>query len=424
MKALFFYQHFWPDSPPYANMLRTISSHFAQKGHEISVLTAQPSYKVVDRSTRSPTYERLDDVGVRRLALLPGSGSIALLRALSKASWPLRACCYLVGQALLGRRQEVIVAATIPPVANGLFGLIAARLTRAKFVYHLQDIYPEIGAAGGLWSDKSLKHRLLRWFDTLVCKKADCCIVLSEDMANTLKARGVDDTTISVINNFMLASFSEEDVEAKSLNDSIVDSEADVRVVFAGNLGRFQGLELMLQAFMDVTQDNKVQMELHFIGEGAAEDLLKTAAQGSPNVFFHGHYPFEEACRLMATFDAGIVSIQPDIYRYAYPSKTLTYLGLGLPLLALVEPESALAVSIAKDKLGVAASNTNRQSLMDGFAGMAEYLNSDANDQQRIKALANGSLSCAAVMSQWNSMFEELVVRPSEVVGKADSNDS
>ena len=197
----------------------------------------------------------------------------------------------------------------------------------------------------------------------------------------------------------MLANFSEGGEEAKPIKDDIVDSEADLRVVFAGNLGRFQGLELMLQAFMDVAQNIKVQMELHFIGEGTAEDLLKTTAQGSPNVFFHGHYPFEEACRLMATFDAGIVSIQPDIYRYAYPSKTLTYLGLGLPLLALVEPESALAVSIAKDRLGVAVSNTNRQSLIDGFTAIAEYLKSDANDQQRIKALANGSLSSAAVMS-------------------------
>ena len=409
MKVLFFYQHFWPDSPPYANTLRTISAHFAQRGHEISVLTAQPSYKLVDRSARSPAFERLDGIGVRRLALLPGSGSISLLRVLSKALWPVRAACYLVVQALLGRKQEVVVAATIPPVANGLFGLIAARLTRAKFVYHLQDIYPEIGAVGGLWSEKNLKHKCLRWFDTLVCKKADHCIVLSEDMANTLKARGVVNTSISVINNFMLASFSEDNGDAKSLHDTNVKNVSELRVVFAGNLGRFQGLDLLLQAFLEVTSNENLQMELHFVGEGAAEELLKASAEGARNVFFHGHYPFEDACRLMETFDAGIVSIQPEIYRYAYPSKTLTYLGLGLPLLALVEPESALAQSIVNDKLGVVASNTNRQSLENGFSDLAEYLNSDANDRKRIKALANDTSSSPAVMSQWDSMFEGLM---------------
>ena len=408
MKVLFFYQHFWPDSPPYANMLRTISAYFAGKGHEISVLTAQPSYKLVDRAARSPATERIDNVRVRRLALLPGSGSISPLRAISKASRPLRAACYLIGQAILGRRQDVIVAATIPPVANGLFGLIAARLTRAKFVYHLQDIYPEIGALGGLWAEKSLKHKCLRWFDTLVCKMADHCIVLSEDMADTLRARGIVNTPISVINNFMLASFSGENVEVVPRADTDVSAVPEFRVVFAGNLGRFQGLELMLQAFVEVTRNKNLRMELHFIGEGAAENSLKASAKGSQNIFFHGYYPFSEACRLMATFDAGLVSIQPDIYRYAYPSKTLTYLGMGLPILALVEPESSLAQSIAKDKLGVAASNTNRQSLVDGFSELAEYLKSDANDQKRIKALANDTYSSAAVMGQWDSMFEEL----------------
>jgi len=409
MKALFFYQHFWPDSPPYANMLRTISAHFAQRGHEISVLTAQPSYKVVDRAAKSPMAERLDNVSIRRLALIPGSGSVSLLRVLSKASWPLRAVGYLLGQALLGRRQDVIIAATIPPVANGLFGLIAARLTRAKFVYHLQDIYPEIGAVGGLWSEKSLKHLLLRAFDTFVCKQADRCIVLSEDMSNTLKARGVEDESISVINNFMLTSFSRESVEVAPTTHTSAGKTAYPSVVFAGNLGRFQGLELMLQAFMDATRGNNVEMELHFIGEGAAEESLKTSAKGLGNIFFHGHLPFEEACRLMETFDAGIVSIHPDIYRYAYPSKTLTYLGLGMPLLALVEPESALAASIATDRLGVAATNTDQESLVNGFNDIAKYLLSDANDRQRIKALANATSSSTAVMSQWNGMFVELM---------------
>ena len=414
MKALFFYQHFWPDSPPYANMLRTISSYFAENGHEISVLTAQPSYKQADRAARSPAFEQLDNVIVRRLALLPGSGSISLLRAFSKAVWPLRAACYLIGQAILGRRQEVIVAATIPPVANGVFGLIAARLTGAKFVYHLQDIYPEIGAVGGLWSEKSLKHKCLKWFDTIVCKHADHCIVLSEDMAKSLKARGVVNTSISIINNFMLASFSDKHVEANTANT--IHLEKKFRVVFAGNLGRFQGLELMLQAFVDMTLNHNLQMELHFIGEGAAEESLKELADGSQSIFFHGHYPFEEACGLMTRFDAGIVSIQPDIYRYAYPSKTLTYLGLGLPLLAMVEPESALAVSITKDRLGIAVSNSNPQSLADGFSDLAEYLKSEANDRQRIKALANETSSSMAVMNQWGSMFDELMVNTGKAI--------
>lgn len=386
-------------------MLRTITAHFSAKGHEVAVLTAQPSYKNLDRASNVPSSEILEGVSVKRLSLLPGSRSVAVLRVLSKATWPMRAAIHLVAQSLLGRRQNIIVAATIPPVANGLFGLIAARITGAKFVYHLQDIYPEIGAVGGLWPEGSWKHKLLKWFDTLVCKQADQCIVLSDDMANTLLARGVKDETISVINNFMLASFS--DVDQAESQEDLESYEKTHRIVFAGNLGRFQGLELMLGAFLELPV-SEVQMELHFIGEGAAQSTLKKMAEGTDSVFFHGHHPFEAACRLMATYDAGIVSIQPEIYRYAYPSKTLTYLGLGLPLLAFVEPESALSRSIGKNQLGVSASNTCQQSLQDGYVAMAEFLQSSANDRQRIKSFAEESTSTIAVMSQWQTMFDEL----------------
>ena len=52
MNILFFYQHFWPDSPPYANMLRAIGGHLQQQGHAVTVLTGEPSYKTSDRAER------------------------------------------------------------------------------------------------------------------------------------------------------------------------------------------------------------------------------------------------------------------------------------------------------------------------------------------------------------------------------------
>ena len=45
MKILFVYRHFWPDSPPYASMLRTISRHLVEQGHTVEVWTEMPTYQ-------------------------------------------------------------------------------------------------------------------------------------------------------------------------------------------------------------------------------------------------------------------------------------------------------------------------------------------------------------------------------------------
>jgi len=132
-------------------MLRSIASHTVTLGHESLVLTAQPSYKLADRLQASASSETLDGVAVKRLSLLPGARSSVLVGKLNKAIWPARAALHMLLHSTFKNRPHVIVAATIPPVVNGLFGLLAARLCGARFVYHLQDIYPEIGAVGGLW---------------------------------------------------------------------------------------------------------------------------------------------------------------------------------------------------------------------------------------------------------------------------------
>ncbi|MFK7860926.1 MAG: glycosyltransferase family 4 protein [Granulosicoccus sp.] len=387
-------------------MLRAIGSHLIEQGHAVSVLTGEPSYKTSDRDNDVATSQAVDGISVRRLRLLPGSRSVNLLRLLSKALWPLRAMFLVLWEALCGRRQDVVVAATIPPVVNGLCGLLAARLTGARFVYHLQDIYPEIGSAGGLWSEKSLKHRVLFRMDSYICRHADRCIVLSQDMADALYCRGVLASQVNIINNFMLVTFDETQDNA-AVHASLPESQGRFRVVFAGNLGRFQGLNVLLGAFLEQCEYSD-ELELHFLGEGAAMKSLRDTANGHKNVFFHGHKPFEQACLLMSECDAGIVSIQPDIYRFAYPSKTLTYLGLGLPVLALLEQESALAKEVVSLELGVSAINTDPAALKQGFADLVQYLNSDANNRERIKQVTDSLYSKNIAMSHWTLLVDDL----------------
>ena len=61
MRILIVYRYFWPDTPPYATMLRDISRWLAEAGHDVEILTAQPSYKPevgIDHQLRMYRYSR------------------------------------------------------------------------------------------------------------------------------------------------------------------------------------------------------------------------------------------------------------------------------------------------------------------------------------------------------------------------------
>lgn len=395
-------------------MLRTIGSHLARAGHEVSITTAQPSYKGNDKARRAKSNEILDGINVTRLPHLPMASRIRFFSLLQKALFPVRACVRTVISAWCGVRDDVIIAATIPPVANGFFALVCARLTGAKLVYHLQDIYPEIGVAGNLWSPRSLRHRFLEFMDSLVTRHADCCIVLSSDMEQALLARRVSPRKVVVLNNLMLTDFGDvshavRELPGESLEE--VGSDTVVRLVFAGNLGRFQGLEAIVEAFLKfsaIQTTDQPTVELHFLGEGVVLETLKKMAADSCCVKFHGHKAFADAAQLIATCDAGIVSIGPEIYKYAYPSKTLTYLGLGVPVLAVVEPESALAASIENHGLGIVAPARDLDSLVLTFQKLAEWLASDTDRHERVSTFFKEEFSSVETLTRWEGILEEL----------------
>ena len=61
LHVLAIHRYYWPDSPPYAAMLQEIVKRWSQEGHDVDVLTSQPSYKKnVDNMRESPSLELIE----------------------------------------------------------------------------------------------------------------------------------------------------------------------------------------------------------------------------------------------------------------------------------------------------------------------------------------------------------------------------
>ncbi|UIP07377.1 glycosyltransferase family 4 protein [Erythrobacter sp. SDW2] len=348
MKILILYRHFWPDSPPYASMLRSIARRLATEGHEVTIWTQEPSYKQSDLALRMRRREMVDGIRVERFGVLPGFRRIGPVRVLDKLAFPIRLLLKALWRRLKGERYDLVWTATIPPVAQGMIGRWIAALFGAKFLYHCQDLYPELGGHSGIWKEGGLLDRMLSGIERRNRAHADVLVALSDDMAATVRGLASPRGELEVINNFMLENFAGEDAKAALPPPPVREK---VRLIFAGNLGQFQGLDLLVEA-MKLVEAQRQDIELVFMGEGKALAGLKAQAAGLRAVVFEPHRPFEAARAEIAAADVGIVSLEPGLYRLAFPSKTLTYLGLGLPLLCVVEPESQLARMVADNGLG------------------------------------------------------------------------
>ena len=346
MKILAIYKYYWPDTTPYARILKAILEHWVAQGHEARVLTAQPGYNDIVHP-HQPWRETLGGVDVHRLRILRERKRNPLLRLASFLSFLGQAAW----QACTGPRADVIIVNPHPPVLMGLTVRLIRRLRGIPYIYHCQDIHPESSRAAGRMR-QPLLYRLLRGSDTASCRQAGLVVTLSEDMVGTLLERGLPRDRIAVINNFVLGQDEDLTPGEPFLPTVIPDATGAFVLLFAGNIGRFQGLDHFIATARLLA--DRPDIKFLFMGEGAAKaDLQRQAGDLlDRTVFFCPYQPLRVARQAMAEADLSLVSLGQGVYRVAYPSKTMNCLASGSPVLAVVEPESVLAADIMDNDLG------------------------------------------------------------------------
>lgn len=403
MRIVLIHRYFWPDTPPYAYILRDVAVALGAAGHEVTVLTCQPSY---NRSAvgRAPAREQLaPHVVVRRWPVFSDRRSAGL-----KVVNLMVFCLRIMLSGLRPGKVDVVMAASAPPIAVAKSASWLAKLKGASFVSHKQDIYPEVVLAPGIMRP-GLVASVLRRIDARTDKGAARVVVLSEDMAETVTARGVMNGRIAVINNFDPWAIDAEANRGSGDERKGRSEDAPLTVVFAGNMGRFQNLETLVDA--TVLLRDSADIAFHFFGDGVMRPELERTVSGErlTNVFVHGYQPPERVAKFLRnSADLGIVSLAPGVIRAAFPSKTMSYLRQGCAVLVLVEQDSELARTIASAGAGVHSAPTDAEGLAEALRKLAERREDLAVAGVRARALYEAQFNPARQLALWLDLFDEV----------------
>lgn len=327
-------RYFWPETL----LVNYISQWLVKDGFPVTVKTGQPDYNPDANIPTQPRKQKWNGVEIERVPLLRDKGR-GMARNLNMQMFSV----IVVFQILFSRNVDSVWCTTIPPVLQPWLLRLVTKIRDIKFVYFVQDIHPEM-----LISSKILKpgftSKLLRRMDNYTLRKSDRVVTISNDMKQLLLSFGANPDTCSIIK-----SFSTEDADQPFVSGS--GAVNPVVFVFAGNLGQFQNLDALVQVF---SQCDPKMVQLKFLGNGREKAHLVeyVKMQGISNIEFHDVLPAAEAFEFICGCDVGVVTLGKDIYKYAFPAKTYTYLGAGLPILGFVEEQSELSNVVTERKIG------------------------------------------------------------------------
>lgn len=399
-RILLVHRYYKPDTPTYAILLDRIAQTLQGKT-QVHVLTAMPSYY---GSSKDGVQKKEVANGVRitRLGLFDEGNRKYLIRVVNSVLFALKVFIYLIRHR---NEYDVVQVATTPPIMISGVTCIATALLNRKFVYHCQDIYPEIAHTLSKTNERmGMGYRIMRYLDKGIMRRASAIVVLSEDMSRALtQGRSIDSSKIWVINNFITADQIRIVEPIEKLDREIVEfTQLYPRTfVFSGNIGIFQDLDRICKAFSELPS-----VGFMLIGTGQEKARLEQEYADCSNIYFSGYMQQSKLNAHLHLFEAGLAPIQRDVERFAFPSKIIGYLSQGLPVISFSSENSSIAVLCSENEFGI-NSTLPIDGSMDKFKAILEEFEngqSHANIRERALTLFGEN----EILQEWIRLYESV----------------
>lgn len=393
MKILLITQLFQPE-PNHLKGLE-FAKELVRLGHDVEVLTGFPNYpggKIYPGyKQRLWQQEEIDGVQVTRVPVYPDHSGSGLKRILCYVSLALTAC--VPGLFLVGRPDVVHVYQG--PATLALPAILLRFLRRVPYVLDVQDLWPESVTSSGMLATARFTF-LLNWWCNLAHRLASKIVVLSAGYRSVLAGRGVSAAKIEVVYNWCS--------ESSTVDDGGSGSESGhfglarrFSIVYAGNLGRVQALDAVLDAAQSL-QLSHPDVLFAFVGDGVDRDRLMGLAQRKrvENVLFIPRQPVTEIGQILNQAQALLIHLRDDpLCRVGIPQKTQAYLSAGRPVLVAVKGDAADLVQQASG--GVSCEPENAESIAQAVVQLHRLTHEQRDEMGRNGKNFYDSRLCFAV---------------------------
>ena len=221
------------------------------------------------------------------------------------------------------------------------------RVPKAKIIYNVQDVYPQDVFFAGKVGRHNPAYTTMLSVQKYAYKKSDKIITISEDMRDLIVEAGADESKIAVIYNWSYQDtlFSSDDISPEI---SQMFDKQYFNVVYAGNIGLFQNVDIVVDAAEKLKDHDDIWF--HIFGNGLyKEKLIKRASEnGINNITFHPIQPHNLAPSIYSSASVNLIPLGKQQYRAALPSKTATCLACQRPVVFIIGKESKYGRKVSK----------------------------------------------------------------------------
>lgn len=331
------------DQNIYTDLMKSFLSH----GHTVTVVCS-------NETNQGPGYTREEEHGIDVIRVKTNSvvGNTSLIaKGLATLSIDWR---YLktVKKALRKNAFDLILYSTPPITLTATIKYLKKKFKVPTYLM-LKDIFPQNAVDIGMMGSNGILHKYFRNKEKNLYRLSDYIGCMSEANIEYLLTHNsyiAKDRVSLCVNSLKDIRIPENDKIAIRKKYGIPEDR--VVFVFGGSLGRPQGIDFLIEFLK--TQTDKSDRFYLICGKGSEAARIEDLAnqQDSSNIKYYKWIPYEEYDALSNACDVGLILLDHRFSIPNFPSRLVTLLRNGMPILAATDRSTDVGKKIVENNCG------------------------------------------------------------------------
>lgn len=336
MNLLVISQYYYPEQ----FRINDICAEWVKRGNKVTVVTGIPNYpkgKFYDGyGLFKKKKDKINGVDIIRLPIVP-RGKNPLMLMLNYFSFMVSGFFF---SKLTRKKFDKVFIYEVSPMTQAYVGIWYARRKKIECNLYVMDLWPEsIELATGI-SNKTVLNLVGKMTDNIY-KKCDRIFTSSESFIKAIEERGHPKEKL-----IFWPQYAEEfykPIPKEQSNVPEIKKDEYFKIVFAGNIGKAQGLEILIEV-AQLLKEQQMKVRFYLIGDGRAKKELQeqvTEKNIEEYIQFIDKKPATDIPRYYAACNMAFLALKKDkISNQILPAKLQSYFACGIPILGCVGGEA------------------------------------------------------------------------------------
>lgn len=289
----------------------------------------------------------------------------------------------------------------------------STRHANRRFIFWQQDIYStaisrilgrKLGPVG------KLIGRYYRGMERRILQMSDATIVISQDFVDSIRREfGISTGNVHVIENWAPL----DEIPQRPKNNSWAADQGltDKKVVlYSGTIGLKHDPQQILDLAHGLRNDDDTRIVV--ISEGPFARWLggEALAHGLDNLMVLPFQRFDAFPNVLGNADITIAVLEPDAGAFSVPSKVLSYLCAGRPIVLSAPPENLAARIIETCKAGKVVEAGNRAAFVAAVRELITNAELRAITGRNARAYAEMTFDIDVISTRFEAIFRDALM--------------